>query len=725
MFRCYKQLEQSDCGITCIRMLARHYGAKIPLSYLRSISDISRLGMSVKDVATTLDALGFENYIIKIKTEHARAMPLPAILYWRHNHFVVLYKVSKNRFYVADPVRGKCYYSIGEFQDYWYDSVLEAGIAIAAQPSHKFNKDNYPKDSKIRQFSAYLLKFIRVNHRKLWSVAFLSLLIMAFDFATPLILSRTIDEGILHNDITNVIYLLCIQFVLIIAGMMIGNILNLLLTKTGLKIYMEMVLDFLDKLYKFPLSFYEKKHSSDLIQKIGDQNRIKNFLLNLPDSIVSILLPLIVFSCMLFHYSQYVFIIFMMFAIIEVIWNLLFYRKRKTIDYINYTKLSENHNHTYELTFGIIDLKTNNAGNGKIEKWRKTQQSLNNVTIKETYLNILQFGGRDTISSLKNLIITGVSAYMVIIGDMSLGVMMTLGYITGRLTAPFKNMGTLFSTLQESYYSFQRIEEIITYDSDNTLKESPDKACVIMDNIWFKYPGSGSPFILKDLSLTIEPFKLTALVGESGCGKSTLLKMMMGFYTPQKGHLKIGNVESNNLNNDAWLRMCGAVMQNGILFSGSIRENICFNNCMDDTDRINDILDTAGLLDFVISLPLGIDTLIGPAGMELSGGQKQRVLIARALYKDPDILFLDEATSFLDAKNEQSIVSKINSLSRQKTIVIAAHRLSTVRNADKIIFLKNGRVSESGTHDALMQLKGDYWDLVNRQLQSKTTRYQC
>lgn len=387
------------------------------------------------------------------------------------------------------------------------------------------------------------------------------------------------------------------------------------------------------------------------------------------------------------------------------------------MDYAIFTNSAENQNHAYELTNGMADLKVNNAEAVRIGKWKKTQASLNKISLKSTWINIAQGGGHTLLTRIKDLTITGIGAALVAYGDITFGTLMTLGYITGRLSQPFATLGSSINSFQEALLSYQCIDDVIHDDTELRGNEKFSEPTISFKNVSFKYAGAGSPYVIKNFSLSVEKGKVTALVGESGCGKSTLIKLMLGFYIPQKGELILSNHNVRSMDNQDWLKHCGVVMQEAKVFSGTIIENISLSEDKPDITKAESILKAVGLKTFVETLPMGIFTKIGVAGIEMSGGQKQRLMIARALYKNPDILFLDEATSSLDANNEKSIVSNINTYGKGKTIVITAHRLSTVQNADKIVFIKNGEILEIGTHSELIALKGEYWKLVKNQLQ--------
>ncbi|MDE7414192.1 MAG: peptidase domain-containing ABC transporter [Muribaculaceae bacterium] len=718
LFKCYRQLESSDCGITCIRMISKYYGLNIPLNRLKEMTDMTRIGMSVRDIMSTLGKLRMEAFAVKISPEYCLDMPLPAILHWDQNHFVVLYKVDKKKrkFHVADPARGKIIYEENDFNSYWISAGEGKGIAIVTEPKEDFGLQHFERENVFKKFFSYLYQFFRLHRRSFVITLLITLLIMGADFIVPLLLQRTVDEGIRNSDLGLVWLLLLGQLCVAAGGLVASGVAELLLVKTGLKIHIGMVTGFLNKLARFPLSFFDRKVSSDFVQKINDHHRIKDFLLEFPSSILTISVSLIVFSILLCHYSPLIFLFFMGMSILELGWNALFLQRRKALDYASFNLHSISSNKAYELANGMADLKVNNAEDSHIAKWNETQQALNNTSLKSSWIGKIQGSGHSIISRLKDLSVTGIAAGMVISGDLTLGMLMTLGYITGRLSQPISTLGASFSTLQSALLSYQRVEEVIRDEGEWRGNEKFKTGEIELKNVWFKYAGSFSPFVLQDIDLLIERGKVTAFVGESGCGKSTLIKLILGFYIPQKGDLLLSGHDVRDLNNADWLSHCGVVMQETRIFSGTILENIALSSDQPDIEKTLEVLETVGLKSFIENLPMGVHTKIGVAGIEVSGGQKQRLMIARALYKNPDILIMDEATSSLDANTERMIVENLNSYGEGKTIIVAAHRLSTVQNADKIVFIKEGRIAEVGTHAELVALNGEYWNLVKNQL---------
>ncbi len=719
MFRTYQQLENSDCGLTCVRMIARHYGKRVSPRALRGMCDMSRLGVSVRDVIDCCSKIGMEAAGVKIGMEAAGRLPLPAILYWDQRHFVVLYRIGRRgrRYHIADPSVGKVVYNESEFRRSWIPEGHDRGLAILVEPGDGFDTAQPDRSAPFRDFMRYVSRFISAYSARFITVVILSMLLMAADLCIPLLLKRTVDEGIGLRDM-GLVWMLVASQLAVASGRIVASLsANMIMTRLGLDVNYEMVTDFLSRLVRFPVSFFDRKVSSDFIQKIDDQSRIKDFLISFPANLLTTLVSLVVFSVLLCAYSPVIFLTFSTISILEICWGYLFLSRRRAIDCTLFAGQAENRNHAYEITNGMDELKVNNAEDVRVAKWRRVQQTLNRASMRSARLGTAESGGRSLLATLKDLGITGMCAVMVIEGDISLGIMMTVSYITGRLAVPFNTISSSFSTVQKAMLSYGRIEEVVDDSREPAGNRRPAAPSIHMENIWFKYPGTGSPFVIRDMSLDIGEGRTTALVGESGCGKTTLIKLMLGFYMPQKGSLELGGVPAGELDNSGWLSHCGVVMQSGKIFTGSILENISLSEERPDVGKAWEMLELVGLRDFVEKIPMSINTRLGVTGMELSGGQKQRLMIARAMYKNPDILFLDEATSSLDANNERLIVENLRKFGKGRTIVVAAHRLSTVIDADRIIYIKDGRIEEAGTHEELIELRGNYWRLVRNQLQ--------
>lgn len=498
MFKCYRQIEHSDCGLTCIRMIAKAYGKDIPIRHLHSISDLNRLGMSIKDITECCEKIGLDSKAIRIGKDHMLGMPLPAILYWQQRHFVVLYGYNhkKKRYKIADPAQGKITYGEEDFSKYWIPEGSNLGMAILAEPNDEFQNKKYEKSNSLKSFFQYIFGFLKLHKAKFIFAVFITLALMAADFLVPLLLRRTVDDGIGLKDVGLVVSLLLCQLAIAIGGLVASNGMTYVLTKTGLGIHLDMVNSFLERLARFPLSFFDKKVSSDFVKKLDDHSRIKNFLLTFPNSVFAMVLTTVVFSILLFHYSVVIFMIFIVMSLGEVLWNTLFLNRRKTLDYAFFTNTSANQNHAYELTNGMADLKVNNAETSRIGKWKSTQEEINRISLKSSLVNIAQTGGHSVISRVKDLTVTGIGAAMVISGDLTLGTLMTLGYITGRLSQPFSTLGSSISSLQDALISYQRVEDVINNDTELRGDRKFTEVSVSFSGVGFKYPGAGSPFVL-------------------------------------------------------------------------------------------------------------------------------------------------------------------------------------------------------------------------------------
>lgn len=719
--KAYQQLEHSECGITCIRIIAKYYGQDIPLSYLREKCDVGRMGISLRDILECTRQLGFRAEALKIQIEDIERMPLPAIMYFDQAHYVVLYKISKDgqRFMIADPARGKIRLARNEFKHHWLNDE-RCGLTVVLAPMEEFYKKSYSKATNNSWALLSMAHSAIVSHKLTFaSVIFLSALTMLADICSPILFQHTIDEGIGNKDIPLIWLLVASQFLMFVGNYVVGNAANIILTKLGLKISIGMLGDYLSKLIRLPISFFDRRLSADFIQKIDDQNRIKNFLVNMPETLFFASLSIVVFSSMLIYYNYVIFIILIVATVLSFTWTKVFLRRRKAIDYSYFSYASENRNNIYELVNGMQEIKINNAHHKRVEIWNDTQKEINRLSIRSAMLNLYINSGTSFIANIKDVAITGICATFVVRGNMTIGEMMTVSYIAGRLSTPFASIVNAVQTVQDASMSYERIDEIMNRKEEDNNKEAltHTDAPIIFENVSFKYPGSYSPFVINDVSFVVPNGKTTAIVGKSGCGKTTLVKLMLAFYKPQKGKIALADIDVNNINSDKWLEECGVVMQNGYIFSGTILNNIALADKEPNKEKVREAARIACIDDFFSSLPMGYATKLGVAGLELSGGQKQRLFIARAIYKNPQFLFLDEATSSLDAGSEAAIVKNLEHYNVGRTVVVVAHRLSTVRNADNIIFMEKGKILEQGTHEELIAKHAAYYNLVKEQLQ--------
>lgn len=722
----YQQLEHSDCGLTCIRVILRYYGLKISMKELKSMIDFSRVGISIGDIKTTLEKLNFKCIPIKIDIENLKKMPLPAIVYWNQEHYVVLYKITNKFYYIVNPSLGKIKLSHKEFEE-GFAHNQNRGIAILAEPTDDFSPHNENYENIPQKLYSWVKNKFKKNSKQFLKIFLFSLFAMLIDLLLPISMTSMIDKGIGSKDINLIVMMLVSQLFIFLGSFISNNVVTIILTKLGLNLGIQILKEYLIRLITFPMSFYERCVKSDLIQKMDDLNRLKGLLIQLPNVFFINIFSFLLFSALLIYYNTTIFIIFMSFAVVSVVWNKIFMTKRREYDYSTYSYSSKNKNIIYEMIYGMMEIKSNNSQIKIINQWDENQNKLNDVSLKSTFNNLFINGGNTLFNRVRDLLITGISAIFVASGDITMGVLVTIGYITGRLSSPIDSILGMVTMFQDAIMSYERVEEVVNSPSEshhvgmNIKKYVPE--IININYLSFKYPGSNSPDVLKNITFSIRKGEMIAIVGKSGCGKSTLLKLILGLYEPSSGDIYCDGISTSEIDENVWLQNFGFVMQDGMIFSGSILSNIAFSDEKPDLQRVNEIIKLVCLDKYIETLPMGIYTKIGTIGLELSGGQKQRLLIARALYRNPDILILDEATSSLDAINENIIVNNINDFRKNKTIIIAAHRLSTVKRADKILMMDNGEIIESGTHNELLERKQAYYNLVSHQLENPEYRY--
>lgn len=728
-FRFFPQLEFMDCGAACLRMVAYHYGKNYSLKSLKQICNITRIGVTLSDLSEGAKKIGFDSSPAKANLQQLLTIPLPAIIVWRQEHYVVLYKISKDgkgnlTFFIADPAYGKIQINKAEFEKSWINNA-EKGVIVLFSPSRKLPvvepELKFKNDGDERRAVLNLTKKTVTNNRHQFSQAFfLFLLALVSNWMLPVLFQKMIDQGVLLKDIGAVGILLTVQFMFFLGNVISDYFSSKLLLNISFNVGIKLLSDFLYKLIKLPISFFDARINTDLLQRIEDQDRIQNFITYKLIHFTFSIFNLLAFSVIILFYNPSSFFIFLIASLCSVVWTFIFLERRKILDYSRFAIQTENSNNLYEMVAGMPEIKINNAHYLRVNKWQCTQERLNKVVLKALHLNYMQIFGVNIFNKIKDIAITGLCAYFVINGKMTLGVMMSISYILGQLNGPLDQLVDFVRNAQDASLAFNRIHEINQKPEENLtyLNPVPDiiRSGMRIDKLSFKYHGSFNSFILNDINLLIPKDKVTAVVGTSGSGKTTLMKLLLGFYHPQEGAIYIDGADISSVNLDQWRAKCGVVMQDGFIFSGTVAENIALAEEEYDHERLKFAIETA-CLDFVYELPMGVHTNIGKIGVELSGGQKQRILIARAVYKNPDFIFLDEATSALDADNESKIMKNLINFLYGRTVVIIAHRLSTVKNADQIITLEGGKVVEYGTHEKLIENKSYYFKLVKNQLE--------
>ena len=727
-FKCIIQSDSMMCGITCLQMVCKHFGREVSLRTLSKLCVATSEGVSMLGVNEAANKLGLRTMCARTDFDTLSKATLPCVLHWNQNHFVVLYKVRKGRiFYVADPGKGLVKYNLEEFGKHWVSTASqgeEKGIAMFLEPTLEFYShkvDNEEEDGSPRSFQ-FLFGYIK-QYRKYFGQIVLGLLVGSLlQLILPFLTQSIVDVGIKNQNIGFIWLILLGQLMLTISRTAIDFIRRWLLLHISLRINISLVSDFFIKLLKLPMSFFDTKLMGDLMQRMGDHSRVNSFLTQQTLSIVFSLFTFVVFSIVLLSYNWLVFAIFMLGSLLYGGWLALFLRRRKVLDYELFEQQAINNNKTYEFITSMQEIKLQDCEQRRRWEWEDVQADLFNVQMKSLKIQQTQEAGSIFINELKNIVITVVAATAVIHGQLTLGMMLAVQYIIGQLNSPVEQLMSFFYSVQDVRISLERINEIHRMDDENgkqgleTSVKEEDKG-IDLENVNFKYDPHALKTIIDNVSLTIPKGKVTAIVGASGSGKTTLIKLMLGYYPVLGGQINIGGTDVNTLNKKWWRRQCGVVMQDGVIFSESIARNIAVDDKEIDKQRLQTAAEIACIHDYVMGLPLKYNTKIGRDGVGLSQGQKQRILIARAVYKNPNYIFLDEATNSLDANNERMIVEHLDEFYKGKTVVIVAHRLSTVKNADQIVVLDKGKVVEIGNHEELTAKRGAYYNLVKNQLE--------
>ena len=721
-----KQHDSMQCGVACLQMICEYYHKKYSTNYLSSLCNTTTEGVSMLSIRDTAFALGLESNCGKVNIKGIKKISSPCILHWNQNHFVVLYKVKKGKtFYIADPAKGLVKYNLEEFKKHWVSTQSggeEKGIAMFLEPTPAFYEKKMDEEPKEERSFKFLFGYIK-QYRKYFGQIVLGLLVGSLlQLILPFLTQSIVDVGIKNQNIGFIWLILLGQLMLTISRTAIDFIRRWLLLHISLRINISLVSDFFIKLLKLPMSFFDTKLMGDLMQRMGDHSRVNTFLTQQTLSIVFSLFTFVVFSIVLLSYNWLVFAIFMLGSLLYGGWLALFLRRRKVLDYELFEQQAINNNKTYEFITSMQEIKLQDCEQRRRWEWEDVQADLFNVQMKSLKLQQTQEAGSIFINELKNIVITVVAATAVIHGQLTLGMMLAVQYIIGQLNSPVEQLMGFFYSVQDVRISLERINEIHRMDDENgkqglETSVTDETKGIDMENINFKYDPHALKTIIDDVSLTIPKGKVTAIVGASGSGKTTLIKLMLGYYPVLGGQITIGGTDVNTLNKKWWRRQCGVVMQDGVIFSESIARNIAVDDKEIDKQRLQTAAEIACIHSYVMGLPLKYNTKIGRDGVGLSQGQKQRILIARAVYKNPDYIFLDEATNSLDANNERMIVEHLDEFYKGKTVVIVAHRLSTVKNADQIVVLDKGKVVETGNHETLTAKRGAYYNLVKNQLE--------
>ncbi|MCQ2268555.1 MAG: peptidase domain-containing ABC transporter [Bacteroidaceae bacterium] len=722
MFPFVPQHDSMQCGIACLNMVCRYYGRRYSMSTLSRYCHATKEGVSLLGISQAAESLGMETMGLKVTLSELSKLQPPCILHWNQNHFVVFYgKSSRGRFRIADPGKGKLTYNEEEMIHYWLGGLASAtGIAMILKPTKYFYEH---RDRETMESHSFLFLFDRFLHYKkeFAYILFCSSVASGLQLVLPFLTQAIVDKGITHHNLSIIYIILLGQLCLTIGKTAADFTRNHVVLHVGLKIDITLVSDFFIKLLLLPMYFFDVKLLGDLQQRIRDHDRVKSFLTNQLLSAVFSSISFIVFGVVLLKYSQIIFAVFLTGTLLYGIWLMLLLKKRRTLDLLNFEQLAENNNKTYQFLTSMQEIKLQGCENRRRLEWVNIQENLYKISMRMLSLQQKQEAGSILINESKNIVTTVIAAAAVIHGEMTLGMMLAIQYIIGQLNSPVSLLVQFIYSLQDVQISLERINEIKNMEeedinSDAYVEYGADCHDIVVKNVHFKYDPHSPIEILKGVSLTIPHNRMTAIVGASGSGKTTLLKLLLGYYPTNKGDIILAGCNLQDYKMKWWRSRCGVVMQDGIIFSESIARNIAVDDGEIDTTRLKKSAQIACIDEFVQTLPLKYETKVGKDGMGLSKGQQQRVLIARAVYKNPDFIILDEATNSLDANNEQTIVDNLSEYYKGRTVIIIAHRLSTVRYADKIVVMESGKIVEIGTHESLIKQKGYYHKLVRNQL---------
>ena len=710
-------------------MICKYYGKGYSYDTLSRQSTATTEGMSLLDLKKIGEEVGMKTLCGRVNMSQITEVNSPCILHWNQNHFVVLYKVKAGKkYYIADPGKGLVKYSLEEFKSHWISTRSdgeEKGVAMFLEPTPSFyshKEDGEGEKNKNPRSFRFLFGYVKKYKRYFGQVVLGMVVGSLLQLVLPFLTQSIVDVGIKNQNIGFIWLILLAQLMLTFSRTAIDFIRRWLLLHISMRVNISLVSDFFIKLLKLPMSFFDTKLMGDLMQRMNDHSRVNNFLTSQALSVTFAMLTFVVFSVVLFFYNKLVFAIFLLGSILYGGWMTLFLKRRKVLDYELFEQQAINNNKIYEFITSMQEIKLQDCEQRRRWEWEDTQVDLFNVQMKSLKLQQTQEAGSILINEVKNIVITVVAAAAVIHGQMTLGMMLAVQYIIGQLNSPVEQLMNFFYSLQDVRISLERINEIHRAEDENGkdgLRTSlvDDGKGIDIEDIMFKYDPHALRKTLDDVTIRIPKGKVTAIVGASGSGKTTLVKLMLGYYPVLEGHINIGGTDINTLNKKWWRRQCGVVMQDGVIFSESIARNIAVDDGDIDKERLLKAARIACIHDYVMSLPLKYNTKIGRDGVGLSQGQRQRILIARAVYKNPDYIFLDEATNSLDANNERAIVENLDKFYQGKTVVIVAHRLSTVRNADQIVVIDHGKVVETGNHETLTAKRGAYYNLVKNQLE--------
>jgi len=725
------QLDAMDCGPACLKMIAKYYGKDYSIQYLRERSYITRMGVSMLGISEAADDIGFCTNGVEITFEQLiRDVPLPCILHWKQNHFVVCYSIKKKRhgdytIRISDPANGKYTLDKKAFLKCWTSTKRndeDTGVALLLAPTPEFYEQQTDKETKDPRGISYYFRYLLPYKPQLFQLVVGLLLGSVLSLIFPFLAQAMVDQGIGNANLSLITLILIAQLVLFITQLCISFLQSWITLHMNSRISISLISDFLTKLMKLPIRFFDSKNVGDIMQRIGDNSRIRSFLTGTTLTTLFSFINFFIFAGIMAYYNLTILLIFLAGNTLYITWIVLFMRYRRKLDYARFAQASAEQSNMVQIVTGMQEIKLQNCEKQQRWKWERIQVKLFKISIKGLALGQYQQLGSVFFNQTTSLLISFIAAQSVVEGDITLGMMMSISYIIGQLSSPISQVIGFLQSAQDAKISLERLNEVQNKEDEkqnleNKVSELPENKNITLNNVYFTYDGADRDYILDNISLTIPHNRVTAIVGASGSGKTTLVKLLLGFYSPNKGEIKVGNISLDDINPYLWRASTGAVMQDGFLFSDTIAANIAVGVDEIDKTRLAKAANIANIMEFIQSLPLKFNTKIGMEGNGVSQGQRQRILIARAVYKNPDFLFFDEATNSLDANNEKQILDNLNTFYRGKTVVVVAHRLSTVQQADNIVVMDKGCIVEQGTHTELTAKRGFYYTLVRNQLE--------
>ncbi|CDS92802.1 putative peptide-transporting ATPase [Sphingobacterium sp. PM2-P1-29] len=718
----YKQMDEMDCGATCLRIIFKYYGKLVSIHKIRKLCQTTKSGVNLLGISEAAEKLGFRTYGVRLSLEQLKEVELPCILHWNQNHFVVLYKIRRGKYYISDPASGLLSYNEKEFSKNWFSTKeLHAGLSLVLSPGPDFYQIDEEEPELKLEWSKIFTYFYK--YKKLFVQLILGMVLgTILSLITPFLTQSVVDIGINTKNISFINLILIAQLMLFVGSTAVAFIRSWIMLHISTRVNISILTDLLIKIMKLPMHFFDLKTHGDIMQRMFDQQRIESFLTGSTLNTLFSLVNMVIFGSLLLIYHETIFLVFFAATVLYTLWILAFMKYRRQLDEKRFKIASENQTYMVEMIQSIKDIKLNNAQKQKRWGWEALQAKLFKFKVESLALSQYQSIGSMAINQAKGILITYISAKAVIDGDITLGGMMAIQYIVGMVSNPVESLLGFMQSYQDAKISLERLNEIYETEEEENIQKDyftqlPQDKTIEIKNLTFRYFGAGNDPIFTKLNLSFPEGKTTAIVGTSGSGKTTIIKLLLRYYNPEEGEILIGGKKLDQIDFGLWRDSCGSVLQENYVYADTIERNIAVNDEVADKELLNNAINVANMEQLIADEPFGLATKIGTAGKGISQGQRQRLMIARAVYKNPAYLFLDEATNSLDANNEKEIVEKLDQFFNKRTVIVVAHRLSTVKNADNIVVLEKGAVVEQGTHQELTALRGSYYELVKNQLE--------